>query len=124
MIRYYQMQAIVAESVQYTHDNHIVAILGYISVNYNQVTLKETAEFFNYSEAYLSRMLKKYTSKTFVQIVSELQMKHAKELIEAGKLSLAEISQEVGCFDASHFTKKFKKQFGISPDEYRKQLEN
>lgn len=122
LIRYYQLQAVVSESVQQKLNDHIVAILGYISVNYNQVTLKQTAEFFNFSEAYLSRMLKKYTSKTFVQIVTELQMKHGKELIGEGKMNLAQISQEVGCFDASHFTKKFKKQFGMSPEEYRRIL--
>ena len=122
LIRRYQLQAVVAESVQQEMGSHVVAILAYISVNYNQVSLKQTAEFFHFSEAYLSRMLKKYTSRTFVQIIMELQMKHGKELIEEGKLNLAQISQEVGCFDASHFTKKFKKQFGISPEEYRKKL--
>lgn len=123
LIRHYQMQAVVSESMQQETDDHVVAILGYLSVNYNHVTLKQTAEFFNFSEAYLSRMLKKYTSKTFVQIITELQMKHGKELIGEGKLNVAQISQEVGCFDASHFTKKFKKQFGMSPEEYRKTLE-
>lgn len=123
LIRRYQFQAVVAESVQQEVDNHVVAILAYISVNYNQVSLRQTAEFFHFSEAHLSRMLKKYTSRTFVQIITELQMKHGKELIEEGKLSVAQISQEVGCFDASHFTKKFKKQFGMAPEEYRKTLE-
>lgn len=120
LIRHYQLQAVVSESMQQETDDHVVAILGYLSVNYNQATLRQTADFFNFSEAYLSRMLKKYTSKTFVQIITELQMKHGKELIEEGKMNLAQISQEVGCFDASHFTKKFKKQFGMSPEEYRK----
>lgn len=120
LIRRYQLQAVVAESVQQETDNHVVAILAYISVNYNQVSLKQIADFFHFSEAHLSRMLKKYTSKTFVQIITELQMKHGKELIEEWKLNLAQISQEVGCFDASHFTKKFKKQFGMSPEEYRR----
>lgn len=123
LIRHYQLQAVVAEPARQELDNHVVAILAYISVNYNQVSLRQTAEFFHFSEAYLSRMLKKYTSRTFVQIITELQMKHGKELLEEGKLNLAQISQEVGCFDASHFTKKFKKQFGMSPEEYRKTLE-
>ena len=99
-----------------------MAILAYISVNYNQTTLKQTADFFHFSEAHLSRMLKKYTSRTFVQIITELQMKHGKELIEEGKLNLAQISQKVGCFDSSHFSKKFKKQFGMAPEEYRKKI--
>lgn len=123
LIRHYQLQAVVAEPARQELGNHVVAILAYISVNYNQVSLRQTAEFFHFSEAYLSRMLKKYTSRTFVQIITELQMKHGKELLEEGKLNLAQISQEVGCFDASHFTKKFKKQFGMSPEEYRKTLE-
>lgn len=120
LIRHYQMRAVVAESVQNHQDNHMVAILGYLSVNYDHATLSETAGFFNYSESYLSRMLKKYTGKNFMQIITELQMKHAGELLREGKRSLAEISQEVGCFDTSHFSKKFRKVYGMSPDEYRK----
>jgi len=120
IIRNYEMFARVSDTIDNSQDNNIVAILGYISVNYTHITLKELALFFNYSEAYISRLLKRYTGKTFGLLITELQMKYAKELIEEGCLNMAEISQKVGCFDASHLNRKFKKIYGIPPIEYKK----
>ena len=120
IIRNYEMMAQVSEVLDRKPDENVVAVLGYISVNYNKVTLKEVAEFFNYSESYMSRMLKKYTGKTFGALVTSLQMKCAAELLTTTEKSLSEIGQEVGCFDYSHFSKKFKKEYGMTPDKYRK----
>lgn len=120
IIRNYEMLAQVSEPLDRKPDENVVAVLGYISVNYNKVTLKDVAEFFNYSESYMSRMLKKYTGKTFGALVNSLQMKCAAELLSTTERSLSDISQEVGCFDYSHFSKKFKKEYGMTPDMYRK----
>ena len=120
IIRNYEMFARVSDTIDNSQDNNIVAILGYISVNYTHITLKELAIFFNYNEAYISRLLKRYTGKTFGLLITELQMKYAKELIEEGCFNMAEISQKVGCFDASHLNRKFKKIYGIPPIAFKK----
>lgn len=117
--REYEMLAIVPNQQTSNKNELIVAILGYLSVNYNHVTLGDTAKLFGYSVAYLSRMIRENTGKTYHTIVAELQMEHAVKLIQEGKKSLAEIAQEIGCFDSSHFYKKFKSRFGISPGQYQ-----
>lgn len=109
----------VSTAVENTFNNHVVAILGYLSQNYSHTSLEETAAFFGYAPNYLGKMLKNYTGKTYTEIITEYQMERACELLKENRLSITEISQEVGCFDASHFTRKFKKQYGISPTEYR-----
>lgn len=120
VIRKYEMLAKVATPQETQVQDNIVAILGYLAVNYNQVTLKKLADFFCYSESYMSRILKKFTGKTFGTIVTELQMKRAAELLTQTDQALNDIAQEVGCFDYSHFSRKFKKTYGASPDTYRK----
>lgn len=120
ILRDYEVLAKVSAPKEQRMDDNVVAVLGYLSVNYNRTDLKEVAAFFNYSEAYMSRMLKKYTGKTFGVLISEVQMKHAKELLENSDKTLADIAQEIGCFDYSHFSRKFKKEYGVSPDIYRK----
>ena len=45
-------------------------------------------------------------------------MERAAYLIEKGGKSLTEIAQEVGCFDTSHFNKKFKAVYGCTPRQY------
>ena len=121
LLRGYEMFAIIPNPVNNRVENHITAILSYIQANYKTITLHELAEFFSYNESYLSRMIRQYTGKTFPSLVGGLQMKKAAALLEDTELSLSEIAQEVGCFDMSHFYKKFKKYFGQSPAEYRKQ---
>ena len=118
LVREYEMLAIVPNQKTQVQNNLIVAVLGYLSVNYNKATLEDTAAFFGYSNAYLSRLIHKSTGKTFNTIITELQMEHALEMMNKGKTNLTEIAQEVGCFDSSHFSKKFKKFYGISPASY------
>jgi len=121
LIRHYEMQAIVADPVDATMNDSIISILGYMSVNYSHCSLNELATFFGYSSNHISRMLRSYTGKTFKSLITDLQMENAKKMLDANEMSITEISQEVGCFDSSHFSHKFHSFYGISPEEYRKQ---
>ncbi len=122
ILRYYEFYSIVPNPVDNKAESFIVPILSYIGHNYNQVNLRQVAEFFGYSESYLSKVLKDYTGKSFSILVTQIQMDKAKDLLTNSCLTLSEISQEIGCFDYSHFNHKFKKQFGITPAAFRKQL--
>ena len=99
VVREYEMMAIVPNEKTQVQNNLIVAVLGYLNVNYNRATLESTASFFGYSTAYLSRLIHKNTGKTFNNIIAELQMEHAIEMFKKGKTNLTEVAQEVGCFD-------------------------
>lgn len=121
LIRRYEMFAIVSNPANHSQENHIVGLMGYISVNYNHITLKEAAKFFGYNETYLGHMIQQYTGKTFSALITELQMNRAKTLLEESSMSVTEIGSEVGCYDSSHFIRKFKAAYGSSPSAYRKQ---
>lgn len=71
------------------------------------------------SSTHISRLLHKYTEKTFKTLITDLQMESAKKLLMEGNMTITEISQEVGCFDSSHFSHKFRSYYGISPEEFR-----
>ena len=57
-----------------------------------------------------------------MQIITAIQMENAVSLMKRGKTNLAAIAQEVGCFDSSHFNRKFKSIYGMSPREYKELL--
>lgn len=122
LIRNYEVLAVVPGYKSRESDPHIVAILGYITANYSHVTLGELADFFCYSEAHIGRMISHHTGKTFQDIVNDLKMDNAKKMLETTDWSISRISHETGYFDASHFNKKFRARFGISPGNYRKQF--
>ena len=118
LVREYESSAIVPGKSGATQNDLIVGVLSYLNVHYNQATLSGTAQYFGYSPAYLSRVIREQTGKTFNTIIAQIQMEQALRLMDEGHLSLTEIAQEIGCFDTSHFNKKFKAAYGISPKAY------
>ncbi len=120
LLRDYEMEAVVPSPIDTKLNHQIVAILNYIHVNYAHVTLKELASFFNYSENYLSGVLKEYTGASFSSLIQSIQMKHSARFLTETDMSIPEIAQTVGCFDVSHFNKKFKRAFNMTPLQYRK----
>lgn len=120
LLRHYEMNAIVANPLNHSQENNIVALISYISVNYDHITLNSTAEFFGYNVTYLSRLLKKCTGKSFSEMINDAQMNNAKKLLLETNVPITEIAYKVGCYDASHFTRKFKTSVGMTPAQFRK----
>lgn len=120
LIRHYEMMAIVSNPIDNCHEHNIIALMGYITVNYNHVTLSQVAQFFGYNETYLGQIIQKYTNKNFCALITDLQMKNAKRFLEESNMNITQISNEIGCYDASHFNRKFKSAYGITPNMYRK----
>ncbi|MFW5490657.1 MAG: response regulator transcription factor [Desulfovibrio sp.] len=97
-------------------------VLGYIErFIYKGVTLEEAAEFGHVSPSYLSRLFKKSTGENFVSYTTRLRMEQAKELLKQSDLPITAIALELSYNDVQYFYKSFKKMFGMSPSEYRKQ---
>ena len=120
LLQNYEMDAIIADIKGHGMQENVVALMSFLAVNYNHITLHSTAEFFGYSEIYLGQLIKKITGASFSSIICRLQMDHAAEMLLNSNLSLTEIAQKIGCYDSSHFTRKFKKYYGMTPGKYRK----
>ena len=48
----------------------------------------------------------------------------AKELLKDPSLRIGDIADEVGFMDIAHFSRVFKKQVGVSANEYRNSMPN
>lgn len=94
-------------------------ILSYIYINYATATLSSTAHYFNYSEGHLSRFIKAQTGKTFSELVAQTRCNVARNYLENTSLTVETVSELVGYASVSGFFKNFKKQFEMSPKEYR-----
>ncbi len=51
----------------------------------------------------------------------DLRLEKARELLETTFKNIDEIRREIGIRNESHFTRDFKKKFGLTPTNYRKQ---
>ncbi len=100
-------------------NNHLSEILAYINQKKQSVTLASVAEHFHYHPKYLSSLIKKYTNKSFSEIVQEAKLQEARYYLETTNMSVDEIAQIVGYYDRSYFNRTFKKYFDMSPSGYR-----
>ncbi|WP_256760010.1 response regulator [Cohnella sp. WQ 127256] len=94
----------------------------YIQANYVQkgLTLNEIAQKNHVSPNYLSYLFKKNMGINLWEYVIKLRMEESKRLIQHSDLRRYEISERVGYESPEHFSKIFKKYFGISPSEMKK----
>ena len=75
----------------------------------------------NYSLFSLS--FKQYTGMNFVNYLKMIRIGEAKRLLEETDEKIIDISQKVGYENEKHFMKTFKSVCGVSPSEYRKNMQ-
>lgn len=85
----------------------------------SSVTLVSVAERLQIHPSYLSKIFKQETDESFSEHLIKNKMNSAKQLLKTTNKKVYEIANSVGYKDVAHFTKLFKKSFGVSPTEYR-----
>jgi AraC-like DNA-binding protein len=99
-------------------------IIIYIDEHYTDHTLSlETVAFeFGISPSHASRTFKEKLGINFVQYVWQKRMEEAKLQLKTTQESIKNIITNVGYMDAPNFIRKFKKETGYTPGQYRKQF--
>ena len=119
LLRNHEKNISVINPIANIQDSNIVPVLRYIQNNYISITFSQVAKLFNYSEAHFSRMIKEYTGRTFSEIIRELRVKKAAELLANPVITINEIVEKVGYTDTSHFYRNYKQYYNMTPMEYR-----
>ncbi|MEK5029964.1 helix-turn-helix domain-containing protein [Paenibacillus sp. FSL P2-0089] len=98
-------------------------ILEYVDQQFADYTLslEHVALKFAISTSYLSRSFKEKTGSNFSQYIWQRRVDEVIRLLENTSAPLKEIIEQVGYLDAPNFIRKFKKETGLTPGQYRKE---
>ena len=90
------------------------------------IPVRQIAERFSVSETSLKNYFRGVYGQNISTWLREIRMNEAARLLSDTKRPIAEISEQIGYSNQGKFAAVFKKQFGLSPLEYRrsKNLEN
>jgi len=101
----------------------ISSFKAFIDEHYNKdIHLEMLAEKYNTSAQYMSRLLKKELGVGFQKYLMDLRIRKAKEMLAQSDLKIADIWEAVGFNNRNTFIRSFKEKEGITPSEYRNNM--
>jgi YesN/AraC family two-component response regulator len=113
------LESLETENIE--KNNSFGQIIEYINTNFDKkITLEELSNKFFLHETYICSLFAKHLGKTYTQYVRELRMDKACELIKNTQISISRVATLSGYADYFYFNKLFKKNYGVTPSQYRK----
>lgn len=100
-------------------------IINYMNENYERkISLDQIAHNMYLSPVYVSKIFKEETGESPINYLIKIRLEKAKTILERKEGgSIKSIANQVGYEDVYHFSKLFKKYYGVSPLNYRKGIE-
>ena len=83
-------------------------------------SLKEVANFVEIHPVHLAQTFRKFNRTTIGNYLRQIRLENARTQLSQTNKTLTEISYKNGFSDQSHFTRLFKREFGVTPNQYRK----
>jgi AraC-like DNA-binding protein len=80
--------------------------------------VSQLAEACHVDPAYLARLFKRFAGETPLQLLTRLKMGRAADLLGTRKLLVKEVAEAVGFTDPYHFSRVFKRVYGIPPEAF------
>ena len=87
-------------------------------------SVKFIASALNMSTRYLSDLLKQETGKTSIELIHIFLISEAKNLMKGSDRNVTEIAYALGFENMPYFSRLFKREVGMSPQQYRKQIQH
>lgn len=100
---------------------HVHKALEFIASEYKEpISLSHVAAHVGLSPCRLAHLVKAFTGKTVLEVIRQVRLRRAQELLDRTTLPCVEIAYEVGFGDQSYFIQHFKRFAGMTPARYRR----
>jgi two-component system response regulator YesN len=109
------------ERTKSRYKNVLESAIDFINNNYldDTLSLNKVACAANVSANHFSALFSQEMNQTFIEYLTEIRMKKAKELLRCTDKRSGEIALEIGYKDSHYFSFLFKKTQGCTPSDYR-----
>jgi len=91
--------------------------------NLGDFTTKDAARMANLSYNYFCTQFKKFYGTSFADYLVMLRLREAERILLTTQMGITDIATSLGFANASHFIKKFKQTYGITPHIFRTKKE-
>lgn len=103
--------------------NEVEKAISYVEKNYmKKISLDEVAEYVSVSKTYFCGLFKKEVGQSFSLYVLDYRLERACELLRMSDKEIYNIAYDTGFQSQNYFTNIFKKHYGMTPKEYRRQF--
>lgn len=108
-----------------SYDKMLVnTILKYIFTNYQKGSLQELSEQLKIPDYKISKLIKKETGKTYKDMLVEVRLDRAAELLRNTDMVIDRIIEEIGYDNISYFYRVFHEKYHMTPKQYREKFLN
>jgi AraC-like DNA-binding protein len=87
---------------------------------YSSVSVEDLAAMCNISAGCFRRLFGDYTGKSPSRYKTDIKIEAAKKMLEGSATSVEQIATLLGFANSAYFCRTFKKETGLTPNEYRK----
>lgn len=102
------------------YEQIVYDVMEYLRQNYRNASLEEAAAKVNLSPAYLSRIFKEKSGGNFSDLLLQIRMEKACEMLADLQYKSYDIAYYIGYDNPKNFSRAFKAYYHCTPSEYRK----
>lgn len=108
----------------YRTDPRIQEVVDYVILNPTEkYTIEKMADMANLSKQRFTALFKQNTGKAPMEYLRDLRLTTAARRLLVSNDNISDIAYGVGYEDPNYFIREFKKRFGFTPNQYRKEGE-
>lgn len=109
------------ETALSSHESTLKKIILYVREHFSEnITIHDAAAAVEYSPSHFMRFFRRETGHTFIEYLNEYRISYAGYLLKESSESIGTIALKCGFDNFSYFIRLFKKKYGLTPKEYRK----
>ncbi len=122
LMREHENEAVFSVPQVNSTDSMFNTFYNYMHLHCQTVTLSTLAGQFGYSERQVIRILKKQSGKGFSELLQDIRMNRAIQLLKNPAVSVSQVAHNLGYTNLAYFHKIFLKTFTFTPEAFRERM--